>query len=174
MAAAIIWIHLRTRWWRKRYPQMFIWQVTFYQGHFYSLAPSTPALLPGIHRIQLQSVAFCYGSKLTAAYQQQLMAVPSASCWKRCQMGWQLLQHLDGMGGVTRQVLNLLPFTSRHCWGKCQSKVCFALYSQICFVIKRLKVSRSWSLAKWHPKASMFFASTMFSSSIYKAGDTSF
>lgn len=68
-----------------------------------------------------------------------------------------------------RQVLNLL-FTSRHCWGKCQSKVCFALYSQIYFVIKRLKVLRSWSLAMWHPKASVYFASTTFSSSVYKSG----
>lgn len=133
---------------------MFIWQVIFYQGYFYSLNPSPPALFPSIHQIQHSIMEVCWllhTSNNSGCSFCKLLKDVSNGVTAPPASGWQ--------GDVRRQVLNLLPFTSRHCWGKCQSKVCFALYLQICFVIKRLKVLRSWSLAMWHPKAS---ASTMF------------
>lgn len=94
MAAEIIWINLRTRWWRKTHPQMFIWQVTCYHGHFYSLIPSSPVLLPSIHQIQLQSLlwkscctpATTGGCSLCELLQEvsDRVTAPPASGWQ----GW--------------------------------------------------------------------------------------
>lgn len=127
---------------------------------------------PVIHQIQVPSLVFCYGGKLTAACQQQVIAVPCTSCWKRCRWaksscstcmeGWCEKASLKPCSFYSQTLLRETPKQSLFC----------SVFTDM-FCPKKIPGFRV--LVFGHVTSqSQRIASAMSSLSVYKAGDTSF